>query len=277
MIRLLQIEFQKIWKNRAGRILTIAYFVLLSLLTLISIIDFNFIGIDVRLADLGFFNFPFIWHGNTYIAAVLKIFLAVVIVSMMSNEYSYGTLKQNLIDGLSKKEFILSKFITVILFSIISSIFIFIITLILGLSFSSYDEFNIVITDMDYIFAYFIKLVGFFSFCLFIGILIKRSAFALGFLVLWNVIEFFFTIILYQFLPNKIVEFINRLLPLESMSQLILNPVRRFSLIKNFEQQMGATENLNDYSVSYVQIFIVICWIVIFMLMSYKIIQKRDL
>jgi ABC-type transport system involved in multi-copper enzyme maturation permease subunit len=277
MIRLLQIEFQKIWKNRAGRILTIAYFVLLSLLTLISIIDFNFIGIDVRLADLGFFNFPFIWHGNTYIAAILKIFLAVVIVSMMSNEYSYGTLKQNLIDGLSKKEFILSKFITVVLFSLISSIFIFIITLILGLSFSSYDESNIIIKDMDYVFAYFIKLVGFFSFCLFIGILIKRSAFALGFLVLWNVIEFFFTILLYQFLPNKTVEIINRLLPLESMSQLILNPVRRFSLIKNFEQQMGAAENLNDYSVNYIQILIVICWIFIFTLMSYKILQKRDL
>jgi ABC-type transport system involved in multi-copper enzyme maturation permease subunit len=277
MIRLLQIEFQKIWKNRAGRILTIAYFVLLSLLTLISIIDFNFIGIDVRLADLGFFNFPFIWHGNTYIAAILKIFLAVVIVSMMSNEYSYGTLKQNLIDGLSKKEFILSKFITVVLFSLISTIFIFIITLILGLSFSSYDEFNIIIKDMDYVFAYFIKLVGFFSFCLFIGILIKRSAFALGFLVLWNVIEFFFTILLYQFLPNKTVEIINRLLPLESMSQLILNPVRRFSLIKNFEQQMGAAENLNDYSVNYIQILIVICWIFIFTLMSYKILQKRDL
>lgn len=277
MIRLLQIEFQKIWKNKASRILTIAYFVLLSLLTLISIIDFNFIGIDIRLADFGFFNFPFIWHGNTYIAAVLKIFLAVVIVSMMSNEYSYGTLKQNLIDGLSKKEFIISKFITVILFSFISSIFIFVITLILGLSFSSYDEFDIIIKDVDYIFAYFIKLIGFFTFCLFLGILIKRSAFALGFLVLWNVMEFFITISLYQFLPTKAVEVINRLLPLESMSQLILNPIRRFSLIKNFEQQMGATENLNNYSVDYLQILIVIIWIVIFVLMSYKILQKRDL
>jgi hypothetical protein len=29
---------------------------------------------------------------------------------MMANEYSYGTLKQNLIDGMSKKEFIQSKF-----------------------------------------------------------------------------------------------------------------------------------------------------------------------
>jgi hypothetical protein len=33
---------------------------------------------------------PFIWHFNTYIAAILKLFLAIVIVSMMANEYSYG-------------------------------------------------------------------------------------------------------------------------------------------------------------------------------------------
>ena len=31
---------------------------------------------------------------------------------MMANEYSNKTIKQNLIDGLSKKEFILSKFLT---------------------------------------------------------------------------------------------------------------------------------------------------------------------
>jgi hypothetical protein len=36
--------------------------------------------------------------------------------------------------------------------------------------------------------AFFVKLVGFFSFFVFLGILVKRSAFALGFLV-WNIIE----------------------------------------------------------------------------------------
>ncbi|MNX90047.1 ABC-2 family transporter protein [compost metagenome] len=58
-------------------------------------------------------------------AAILKFFLAVVIVSMMANEYTYGTLKQNLIDGLSKKEFIQSKVITVVLFALVSTIFVF--------------------------------------------------------------------------------------------------------------------------------------------------------
>ena len=83
-------------------------------------------------ADQGVFNFPFIWHFNTYFADYFKIFLAVVIVSMMANEYSYGTLKQNLIDGMSKKEFVISKFLTVLLFAVISTLFVFVVSLILG-------------------------------------------------------------------------------------------------------------------------------------------------
>ena len=42
MTRLLQIEFQKIWKNKASRVLTIAYFVILSFIALIASIKFKF-------------------------------------------------------------------------------------------------------------------------------------------------------------------------------------------------------------------------------------------
>ena len=38
---------------------------------------------NFRLADKGIFNFPFIWHFNSYIAANLKLFLAIIIVSMI--------------------------------------------------------------------------------------------------------------------------------------------------------------------------------------------------
>ena len=189
MKRLLAIELQKIWKNRASRILTISYFVILSFIAMIASIKFDIGNFKIHFAQMGIFNFPFIWHFNTYIAASLKFFLAIVIVSMMANEYSYGTLKQNLIDGMSKKEFILSKFLTVTLFALISTAFIFVMSMILGFSFSSYTELGIVFSDMEYLLAYFVKLLGFFSFCLFVGVLIKRSAFAIGFLFVWFLVE----------------------------------------------------------------------------------------
>jgi hypothetical protein len=43
----------------------------------------------------------------------------------MENEYTYETLKQNRIDGIRKKEFILSKFITVLFFAFAIIQFIF--------------------------------------------------------------------------------------------------------------------------------------------------------
>src|SRR6478609_9545265 len=145
MKRLLSIELQKIWLNKASRVLTLTYFILLSFIALIASINFNLGPIKFQIAEMGIFNFPYIWHFNTYIAAIMKLFLAIIIV--------------------------------------------FIMTLILGYSFSSYTELSIVFSDLDYLLAFFVKLVGFFSFCLFLGILVKRSAFALGFLLVWNVIE----------------------------------------------------------------------------------------
>lgn len=189
MKRLLSIEFQKIWKNRASRILTIGYFIILSFIAMIASIKFDIGNFKIHFAEMGIFNFPFIWHFNTWIASVLKFFLAIVIVSMIANEYTYGTLKQNLIDGMSKKEFILSKFLTIVAISAFSTLFIFILSLVLGFTFSSYNELGIVFSDLGYLVAYFVNLVGFFSLCLFLAVLIKRSAFALGFLFIWFLIE----------------------------------------------------------------------------------------
>ncbi len=278
MKRLLSIELQKLWQNRASKVLIISYFVILCFISLIASIEFNLGGVSFRIADQGIFNFPFIWHFNTYVAGLLKIFLAVVIVSMMANEYSYGTLKQNLIDGLNKKEFTLSKFLVVVLFALGSTFFIFLLSVILGYSFSSYTEFSIVVMDIDYLLAYFVKLLGFFSFCLFLGILIKRSAFALGFLILWNIVEW----ILYGvmkwglFRGTEIAENVSRFFPLESMSLLIFNPARRISIIRNAEQQAGII-NENIYDVNYFQIFIVLVWTALFVYFSFRLLKKRDL
>ncbi|HQX03188.1 MAG TPA: ABC transporter permease [Flavobacterium sp.] len=279
MTRLLQIEFQKIWKNRASRILTIAYFVILSFIALIASIKFKIGTFELHIADQGIFNFPYIWHFNTYIAAILKFFLAIVIVSMMANEYSYGTLKQNLIDGLSKKEFIQSKFLTVVVFALGSTLFIFIMSLLLGLSFSSYNEIGIIFSDLDYLFAYFLKLTAFFSFCLFLGILVKRSAFAIGFLFIWNIIEGIIIGLLRWkvFKDSDDYQKITQFLPLESMSNLIKEPFSRLSVIKNIEETIGGAANVKDYGVHWYSLLIVLCWIVIFVLMSYKILKKRDL
>ena len=275
MKRLLSIEFQKIWKNKASRVLLLAYFVLLSFIALIASIKFSIGTFEIRIADQGIFNFPYIWHFNTYIASLFKIFLAIVIVSMMANEYTYGTLKQNLIDGLSKKEFILSKFLVVGTFAVASTLFVFVMSLILGYSFSSYNEMGIVFSDLEYLLAFFVKLTAFFSFCLFLGILVKRSAFALGFLFIWFIAEnIFYWIIKFVILggDDKHKNFGDTMIqffPMESMSNLIKEPFTRLSAIKTIETTIGGAKVAKDYSVHFSEISIALLWAFIFILTSY--------
>jgi hypothetical protein len=179
---------------------------------------------------------------------------------------------------MSKKEFIQSKFLTILLFAFVSTVFIFVLSLILGFSFSSYTEIGIVFSDLDYLLGYFIKLVGFFSFCLFLGILVKRSAFALGFLLVWNIVEGILKgILTYKIFPDsKIASHITQFFPLESMSNLIVEPFSRLSVVKSIGTQIGI-ENTKDYGVHFTSILIVLSWTVIFNLLSYRLLKNRDL
>ena len=281
MLRLLTIEFHKLKHNRASKVLSIIYFGLLTSIALIAAIKFEFGEFKLHLAEAGIFNFPYIWHFNTYMAAILKFFLLLVIVSMMANEYSYKTLKQNLIDGLSKKEFILSKFYTVIMFALISTVFVFIVSLILGLFYSDYNEFSIITSDLEYLLAFFIKLVGFFSFGLFLGILVKRSAFAVGAMFVWLILESILKGYLFWSFQNidnttEKVNSIMQFLPLEAMTNLIKEPFSRLNAVKSAANMMGETFT-KSYAVEFTTILIVSFWTFVFIYLSYALLKKRDL
>lgn len=277
MFRLLTIEFHKLKHNRASRILIIIYFTLITLIALIAAIRFDIGPIEFHLAEMGIFNFPYIWHFNTFMAALLKFFLLLVIVSMMANEYSYKTLKQNLIDGLSKKEFILSKFYTVVVFALVSTVFIFVVSLILGLIYSDYNEISIIISDVEYLGAYFIKLVGFFSMGLFFGILVKRSAFAVGAMIIYFMIEFFsYIFIVARNRDQELADSIYQFLPFKSMWNLIEEPFSRLGAVRSVANQVGE-QFTKSYDVEILDVTIVSVWTFIFIYSSYALLKKRDL
>jgi len=153
-----------------------------------------------------------------------------------------------------------------------------VVSLLLGLSFSDYNEFSIIFSDREYILAYFVKLTGFFAFCLYLGILVKRSAFALGFLFIWWIVES----ILYAVLrwrifrgtdvADKIVQFF----PLESMSNLVKEPFSRLNAVKSAANQLGSAFE-KDYAIHWYQILIVLVWTALFVYFSYALLKKRDL
>ncbi|MCA0933822.1 ABC transporter permease [Lutimonas saemankumensis] len=278
MLRLLNIEIHKLKNSRASKILIFVYFALLTSIALIAAIKFDIGPIQFHLAEQGIFNFPYIWHFNTFIAAFFKFFLLLVIVSMMANEYSNKTLKQNLIDGLSKKEFVLSKFYTVVLFAFVSTLFVFGVSMVLGLIYSDYNEVSIIFSDLEYLIAFFVKLTGFFSFGLFLGVLIKRSAFAVGAMLVW----FFAETIGYNifkwnlFKGTDVADYIFQFAPLKAMWNLIDEPFSRLNAVKTLANQIG--EDIStDYGIQIYEIAIVLGWTAIFIYGSFYLLKIRDL
>lgn len=275
MIRLIQLELQKLWLSKTSKILIFISFILPFTVLVLSSIKIDFFGFfTLELGELGIFNFPIIWHITTFCASYFKFFFAIVVVSMIGNEYSNKTLKQNLIDGLSKKEFILSKFYTIVFFSIAATILIGVATFIIGMYYSSYTEATIVFREVEFLFAYFVKLVGFFSLCLFFGMLLKRSAFALAFLFVLYIVEWIIFGVVFKISDSSDIAFkVKNFLPLESMYKLIDQPFQRVVMTKFPDK----AELSYDYAVHFSEIAIVLGWTAIFIFLSYTLLKKRDL
>lgn len=275
MNRLLQIEFQKLWLNKMSRFLILVSFIVPFSVLILSSIKIDFFGyFTIDLAQTGIFNFPLIWHIIPFFASYFKLFFALIVVSMVANEYSNRTVKQNLIDGLSKKEFILSKFYFILIYTALSTLFIGIATLIIGLIHSSHTDIGIIMIDIEFLAAYFFKLLGFFSFCLFLAVLIKRSAFALGALVVTAFVE----LIIYENLQwnwanEEIATQVMMFAPFTALYNLINQPIQRIIMISSPDK----TNLAYDYAVHWHEIAIVLVWTIFFVSASFYLLKKRDL
>jgi len=277
MKKLLDIEFYKIRHHKLSRTLFIAYFLLLTSIALIASIKFSIGHIKIHLAEQGIFNFPYIWHFNTYMADFFTFFLAIIVVSMVTNEFSYRTVKQNLIDGLSKKDFVRSKFNFLIALSLLATFFVFIISLILGYIYSDYTSPGIIFSEIYFLPAFFLKLLGIFSFIMFLGFLLKRSAFALAFMFVWMIVEgIIYGLLRWNFLNKKTADFIISFFPYNAIKNILPEPFTRLSAVKQIGTQIG--EHLEKFKgVPFQDFIIVILWIFTFYYFSYKILKNRDL
>lgn len=280
MQRLLNIEFHKFKHSRSSIVLTIIYLAIIFILLSAGAWRININGQSVSLSDIGVFNFPYLWHLSTYIVSFLKFLIAIVIVSLTASEYSNRTLKQNLIDGLSKKELILSKFYLVIVLAVVVTIVLTVACLILGLLYSDYTEANLIFRNLEYLGAFFISHLTFFSMCLFAGILLKRSAFALGLIGIWAIFES----IIYgitQWINYKfevdVWNTLGNILPINSISNLIPEPFTKVSMVKTGIETLSREEFQKDYGVPLLNVGICLLWTALFTYWSYALLKKRDL
>lgn len=267
MTRLIAIDLKKQLNSRSFIILTALYFISLGITTSSGMEFLKWLkssGVEFGEFDplkIPLYHFPDIWHNMTYFATYFKIILALIVIISITNEYSYRTIRQNIIDGLSRSDFLFSKLSTVILLSLTSTAFIFIIGLVTGLIYSPYRELEEIVADIEFLGAYFLEILGYLTFTVFVAMVVKRAGLTIGVILLYSII---LEPVLRAIIPES-VEWLEAFLPVNAFGNLIHIPYQKYIFME-----------IQDY-VNAGSLLIVLTYIVLFIFLSYKLLQKRDI
>jgi ABC-2 type transport system permease protein len=273
MIRLFEIEWLKLKNYKVFWILIIMYFaglviVLSSGMFLMQYLknqgaEFN--GIDPTILPL--YDFPDVWQNMTYVATFFKIILAFIVIISVTNEISYRTMRQNVIEGMSKWEFLQSKFALIISLSGAATIFIFIEGMVTGLIYSTVTYPEMIFSELEFLLGYFLEVMTFLCFAMLLALLLKKAGFAI-------VLIFMYTLIFEPFLTLNMehnpwikdhVSWLAPFLPIRALNNLIHVPFQRYVFME-----------IQDY-IALKDVLIVLGWLTLFLLGIFKLLDKRDI
>jgi ABC-2 type transport system permease protein len=221
----LQIEWMKLKNNRAFWVLIILY--------MLSIVGINYITFRVQqnmLADkqakhmaemlIGQppYSFPVVWQMVAFTSSFLLFIPGLLMIMSVTNEYSYKTHRQNIIDGWTRRDFITSKMGLAIVLSVVSTIMVILTAALFGFL-EGNQEFST--EKFEYIGYFFIQALSYIMVALLISVLVKRGALAIG-------IYFLYTVVIENVIKSVLNHYFNNIgkyMPLQSTDELIPAPI----------------------------------------------------
>ncbi len=269
MIRLLRIEWHKISANTTFKVLSIIYLVVIAAVSL-GVMPFfqwmkrKFGEFDLDQIDptiVPFYEFPDIWQNLTFVTIYFKVFLALSLVYAITNEYTYRTIRQNVIDGLSKHEFIWSKIIMAGFLSLVSTLTLFFFGMLTGLIYSHDVSFTAIFEDIHFLGVFFLQLFTYLLFVMMLATLIKKPLLTFALMFFIAVLEWI------VFVRSNLFDFIwvQDFLPV-----ITINKLNSLPFLKYFFQE------IQDY-VKLKELILVLVYGGLFYLGTVRLTVKRDL
>lgn len=233
MLHLLKIDLKKLTNYRTFWVVCGIYFISLTFLTASGMEVLKYIAskvedfggvINIRRVPL--YHFPDVWQNLIWVAGFFKFILGVMVIISVTNEFAYRTVRQNVIDGLSRWEFLKSKILTNAVLAATSTVLLFVIALVTGLIYSPEIRFSELIDDIEFFPAYFLQLFGYLSFALLMGVFVNRAGLTIIILMVARGLELF---IIHKLVDVKML---TPFFPLESIESLITLPFQRYVFLE---------------------------------------------
>lgn len=131
------------------------------------------------------YAFPEVWGTVGFMSSWLLYFPGILFIMMLTNEFSFKTHRQNIIDGWERSQFITIKFVFAFLFSVAATVFNALVALLFG-AISTNSSFSF--SGMENVFYILIQTFSYISFAMFLAIWLRRSGAAIAVFFLYGLI-----------------------------------------------------------------------------------------
>ena len=194
MKKLFKIELVKVLNYSSFKVVLILHFLLFLLVIFISTqIEISVPGFTMK----NLFQFPHVWESFAWMASWFNLLLAMLLIVLVGNEYSYKTFRQQVITGLSRNDIILGKGIVIFFVALYGVILVLLTSTVFGLIFTKGLTFSIVFEKSYILIVYFIQAIGYMTLGFLITVLFRNTAlsivmFLLYFLLIEPIIRLLF-------------------------------------------------------------------------------------
>jgi len=191
MTKLLKIEWMKIKGYNAFIILS--SFFALGIVTvnyIIYSVNKNMLSQSTAASVVGTFSpydFDKTWQTTSYAGGWLLLLPELLLIILITNEFTYRTHRQNIIDGWSRQQFIQVKIVMAFIIAILSTLLVFITAIIFGLFSGSSFSTN----GFSHLGFFFLKALSYNMVAVLISVLIRRTGFAIGVFFIYMGLENF--------------------------------------------------------------------------------------
>ena len=274
MIRLIKIEWGKTWNYNVFRIMGIIYVVSF----LISIIALPYIQLKTQMtgeADIldfrSFYTFPIVWDSYAFIASKSNLFLAIIVIFLVGNEYSFRTYRQHIIDGLNRDELLLGKLLVIGFIALANTLMIFLFGWIFGLIYSSGYTFADTISNLYMLGVYFLQAVAYMIFAMFLTIWLRNKTLSMVVLLVYSlIVEPVIRLVINKYVLAKAGLYF----PVKVISKL--TPIPDNGLVE-FIRANAEMNGIGGSLALPLNIALAVIYAVIFYMISRQILLKRDL
>jgi len=125
------------------------------------------------------FTFPDVWQTVAFTSSIFIFLPSLIVIMFITNEYTYKTHRQNIIDGWSRNQFLLSKLIDVLIISLLATALYVLTALVIG-SLNAGTEKVSFWEGSGYIGHFFLLVFSQLSLALLIALLVRKAFIALG-------------------------------------------------------------------------------------------------